>query len=134
MAQNANLSTTAGLSPTMQTYYDRKMILDMKPKLVHYQYGQKRPLPHGSGKQVSFRKWTPFSAVSNALTEGVAPDGQALSLTAVTPRVIFVTELEKLGYQEVGRELEMALGSLEDQTLTVIPLPEPLVPEAEEPA
>lgn len=42
--------------------------------------------------------------------------------------------LEKLGYQEVGRELEMALGSLEDQTLTVIPLPEPLVPEAEEPA
>ena len=42
--------------------------------------------------------------------------------------------LEKLGYQEVGRELEMALGSLEDQTLTVIPLPEPLVPAAEEPA
>ena len=42
--------------------------------------------------------------------------------------------LEKLGYQEVGRELEMALGSLEDQTLTVIPLPEPLGPEAEEPA
>ncbi|NLG25502.1 MAG: N4-gp56 family major capsid protein [Clostridiales bacterium] len=87
MAQNANLSTTAGLSPTMQTYYDRKMILDMKPKLVHYQYGQKRPLPHGSGKQVSFRKWTPFSAVSNALTEGVAPDGQALSLTAVNANI-----------------------------------------------
>ncbi|HCA45906.1 MAG TPA: hypothetical protein DEP45_00740 [Armatimonadetes bacterium] len=42
--------------------------------------------------------------------------------------------LEKLGYQEVGREFEMALGSLENQTLTTIPLPEPLVPEAEEPA
>jgi len=86
---NTTLSSGTGndLSPAMQTYYDRKMITDMKPKLVHYQYGQKRPLPKQNGKQVQFRKWTPFAAATTALTEGVVPDGQALSMTAVNATV-----------------------------------------------
>lgn len=91
MAMNTNKTTSASggnmLSHTMQTYYDRKMILDMKPKLVHYQYGQKRPLPLNSGKQVQFRKWTPFPAATQALTEGVVPDGQSLSMTQVTQTI-----------------------------------------------
>jgi N4-gp56 family major capsid protein len=71
----------------MQSYYDRKMILDMQPQLLHYQYGQKRTLPKGEGSTINFRKWTPFPAVTTALTEGVAPDGQDLSMTAITAPV-----------------------------------------------
>lgn len=82
-----NKTTTGGLSATMQTYYDRKMIMDMKPRLLHYQYGQKRTLPRGEGASVSFRKWTPFPAVTAALTEGVVPDGQDLAMTQVTAAV-----------------------------------------------
>ena len=41
--------------------------------------------------------------------------------------------LEKLGYQETGREFEMAMGSLADQALATVPLPEPIgVTEEEE--
>ena len=87
MAMNPNLTTGEALSATMQTYYDRKMIMDMKPKLVHYEYGQKRPIPLNSGKQVQFRKWTPFAAQTDALTEGVVPDGQSLNLTTVTETI-----------------------------------------------
>lgn len=42
--------------------------------------------------------------------------------------------LEKLGYQETGREFEMAMGSLENQTLATVPLPEPIGGEEEAPA
>ncbi len=85
--QNVNKTQSAGVSASMQTYYDKKMIMDMKPKLVHYEYGQKRPLPLGSGKLVQFRKWTPFAAQTGALEEGVVPDGQALSLTEVNAQI-----------------------------------------------
>lgn len=82
-----NTTGSSNLSATMQTYYDRKMIMDMKPRLLHYQYGQKRALPRGEGSVVSFRKWTPFPAVTTALTEGVTPNGQDLKMTAVTAPV-----------------------------------------------
>ncbi len=84
MATIINTTGSSGLTATMQTYYDRKLVLDMKPRLVHYEYGQKRPVPRNQGRNVSFRKWTPFAAVTTPLTEGVVPDGQTLSMTDVT--------------------------------------------------
>lgn len=74
---------SAGLSPTMQTYYDKKVLMNAKPNLVFYEYGQKAVVPKNSGKTVQFRKWTPFGAVTEALTEGVVPDGQSLAMTEV---------------------------------------------------
>jgi len=97
-----SLTTTPGLSATMQTYYDRKMIIDMKPKLVHYQYGQRRALPLNQGKIVSFRKWTPFGALTTALTEGATPNSQALALTEVT-----ATIAQYGGYVAVSDLLDM---------------------------
>ncbi len=82
-----NTTAAAGLSATMQTYYDRKMIMDMKPKLVHYQHGQKRVLPRNQGTKVQFRKWTPFPTATAPLTEGVIPEGQDLSMTSVDATV-----------------------------------------------
>jgi HEAT repeat protein len=40
--------------------------------------------------------------------------------------------LEKLGYNEVGREFEMQMGSLAEQQLATVPLPEPIAEEEEE--
>lgn len=61
-----------------------------------------------------------------------------LSSGAVAPlvREQATQALEKLGYQEVGRAFEIPMGSLADQELATIPLPEPIgeEQEAEEPA
>lgn len=78
---NPNLTTSPGLSPTMQEYYDKKLLKDMKPKLVHAQFGQKRPIPSGNGKTIQFRKYTPFEANLTKLTEGQPGDGQTLVMT-----------------------------------------------------
>lgn len=87
MSMNPQTTLSEGLDPEIQTYYDRKMVKDMKPKLVHYEYGQKRPIPRGNGKSISFRKWTPFAAITAPLSEGVVPDGQNLSMTELTATV-----------------------------------------------
>lgn len=87
MADVTNTTSSSTLSATMQTYYDKKLIKDMKPKLVHCNYGQKRPVPRNSGKTVKFRKYSPFSAATTPLTEGVTPDGHAITQTEVTATV-----------------------------------------------
>jgi N4-gp56 family major capsid protein len=82
MALNTNHTTSAGMSATaLKTWYDRTLLENIKPKLVHYEYAQKRPIPRNGGKIVDFRKWTPFAAVTQPLSEGVVPEGQALSMT-----------------------------------------------------
>ncbi len=87
MALNLNSTSSSGISDSMQTYYDRKLLLNAKPNLVHQKYGQMSVLPRQSGKTVQFRKWTPFDALTDPLTEGVVPDGQSLEMTAVTAEI-----------------------------------------------
>lgn len=87
LAQNTNLTTATGISPTMQTYYDRKLLMNAKPNLVHHKFGQQAVLPKNSGKTIQFRKWTPFAAVNTPLTEGVIPDGQTLEMATVSGQI-----------------------------------------------
>ncbi len=82
-----NTTATTGITDGMQAYYDRKLIHDMEPQLLHYQYGQKKVLPRNEGNKINFRKWQPFPAVTTALTEGVVPGGQDMSMTAVTANI-----------------------------------------------
>ena len=87
MALNTNLTSTSGLSDSMQTYYDKTLLLTAKPNLVHQMYGQKVVLPKNSGKSIQFRKWTPFEALTTPLVEGTVPNGQSLAMTSVTAEI-----------------------------------------------
>ena len=83
------LTTTSGLSPTMQSYYDRKMLEHAKTQFVFANYAQKRSIPKNNGKTVQFRRWTLFTADpdTQALTEGTTPAAQNLSMSAITATV-----------------------------------------------
>jgi len=83
LAMNTNLTTSSAISSTMQTYYDKKLLMNAKPNLVYQAYGQKVILPKNSGKSITFRKWTPFGALTTPLVEGTVPDGQSLDMTNV---------------------------------------------------
>ena len=112
MALNTNVTTnntaTSGsvrgndISATMQTYYDKKMLEEMKPKLLHAQFAQRRPIPRNGGKTIQFRKWTPFDAKLDSLTEGVAGDGQKMAMTSKT-----ATVAQKGGYVAICDLLDM---------------------------
>lgn len=75
------------LSPEMKTYYDKNLLRNAKANLVHRQFGQKRPLPKGSGKTIEFRKFTPLGKALTPLTEGVTPSGNQLDVTSLTATV-----------------------------------------------
>ena len=84
---NTNKTTDSALSAEMKTFYDKYLIDLAEPELVHDQFGQKRPIPQGSGKQVEFRKYSRLPKALVPLTEGVTPDGQKLSVSTITATV-----------------------------------------------
>lgn len=86
---NMNTNTTAdsGLSVEMKTFYSDYLIETAEAKLVHQQFGQKKPIPQGNGKQVEFRKYDPLPKITTELQEGVTPNGQKLTITPVTATV-----------------------------------------------
>ena len=84
-----NRTVTSGLSLTMRTYYDKKMLELAKTKFVFQQFGQKRPIPRNEGKTVQFRKYNLFKpdTETTKLTEAVTPEAQILSMTGITATV-----------------------------------------------
>ena len=82
MAANTNYTYSAGVAPAVVEYYERALLENMKPEMVHNMDAQKRTLPLNNGKTVQFRKFSPFPAITTPLSEGVTPDGQTLTETA----------------------------------------------------
>ena len=73
MFADANTQTTGGLSAEMKTYYGMELLENAKPKLVHGQFGQKKPIPRGSGKVAEWRKFSSLPPALTPLVEGVTP-------------------------------------------------------------
>ena len=84
---NTNVTTDTGLAPENKTFYDRTLIVEAGPNLVHDQFGQKRPIPKNGGKEIEFRQYAKLPKALTALTEGVTPDGQKLTVTKKTATV-----------------------------------------------
>ena len=82
-----NLTTDSDLSPVMKEYYKGCLIDNAKPKLVHRQFGAKKPIPANNGKIILFRKYSPLPKATTPLTEGVTPDGRAMKVTDVPTEV-----------------------------------------------
>lgn len=91
---NLNVQTTTrsgvdnDLTIEMKTYYDKQLLEDAKPNLVHNQFGQKRPIPRNGGKTIEWRKFSALPIPSAPLTEGVTPDGNNLNPEAIYAEVV----------------------------------------------
>lgn len=77
------INTTKTMPDEIKTYYDDYLIDCSSPKLVHDQFGQKRPIPAGRGKTIEFRKVSPLPVSTTPLTEGVTPESQKLTISTV---------------------------------------------------
>lgn len=133
MSINYNTQTTTAnvagnnLTPEMKTYYDRALIRFASPKLVHAQFGQKKPIPKGSGKTIEFRRFSPLAKAMVPLTEGVTPKGNALNVTTVESTVeqygdyITLSDMLTLSaVDSVVSETQAVLGDQAGRTLDTV--------------
>lgn len=84
---NLNYTHSKGVSPAVTEYYERKLLENTKPEMVHNRDAQRRTLPLHNGKHVTFRRFTPFGAITKPLAEGVTPKGQTLHQTKFSAMV-----------------------------------------------
>lgn len=84
---NVNTTLSPGLSVENKTFYDKSLIEEAKPNLVHDQFAQKRDIPKNSGKTIEFRKYASLPKITQPLEEGVTPDGQSLEVTSIEATV-----------------------------------------------
>lgn len=81
-------TASAGLTPEMKVYYDRRLIARALPELLHAKFAQRREIAQGNGKTIEFRKFATLGISKTALTEGTPPAGQSLSVSAITATVL----------------------------------------------
>lgn len=79
-----SITNADALSPEMKTFYDKTLITLAGANLIHEQFGQKRPVPGGSGKTVEFRRFSRLPKALKPITEGITPAGNKLSVSAVS--------------------------------------------------
>jgi N4-gp56 family major capsid protein len=84
---NVNTTLSADLSVENKTFYDKTLLVEAQPLLVHDQFAQKRPIPKNGGKEIEFRKFASLDKATEPLTEGVTPNGKNLKVTSMKATV-----------------------------------------------
>lgn len=84
LMENGAVTDSNTLSAEMKTFYDKTLIALASANLVHEQFGQKRPIPANNGKTIQFRKFSRLPKALKAITEGITPAGNKLSVSGVT--------------------------------------------------
>jgi N4-gp56 family major capsid protein len=72
------------ISPRTAAYAEKELLKRGLPYLVLEKFGQAKALPANSTKVIKFRRYNALSNTPVALTEGVTPTSQQLSVTDVT--------------------------------------------------
>ena len=78
------LNSTTTMTPEMKTFYEKRLIDQAEPRLVHDQFADYYPVPQNGGKTIEFRKYDSLPKADTPLTEGVTPNGQTLNVTTIT--------------------------------------------------
>ena len=78
-----NVQVSANDPASVRAFYDKNLVLNTKPVLVHAQFGQKRNIPKNGGKRIVFRKLAPLPKATTPLTEGVTPNGNNMTWSTV---------------------------------------------------
>lgn len=114
-----NATNSAELSAEMKTFYDKALITLAGPRLVHEQFGQKKPIPKGGGKTIEFRKFSKLPKALTPITEGVTPTGNKLKVSAVTASVDqygdYIEQTDLLELTAIDNTIVEATKELADQ-------------------
>ena len=75
------------LAPAIQEYYNRVLLKNARPLLTYALFGQKKPMPAGTGTQIKFSRYNDFAPATTPITEGVTPIGGTMAKENVTTTI-----------------------------------------------
>ncbi len=123
MAEN----TTATINPSALVFYEKQLIANAEPALVHNQFGQKKPIPAHSGQKINFRKFSKLPKATSSLEEGKTPEGMKIEKTTVEASVLqygaYVPHTDMIELASLDRdvaEINKLLGMNAGETLDYI--------------
>ena len=79
-------NTTATMSKEMKTFYEKRLIDQAEPRLVHDQFADYYPVPQNGGKTIEFRKYDSLPKAATPLTD-------VLQMTAIDNNVVQATRV-----------------------------------------
>ena len=84
---SAALNNTSGtMTAEMKTFYEKRLIDQAEPRLVHDQFADYYPVPQNGGKTIEFRKYDSLPKASTPLTD-------VLQMTAIDNNVVQATRV-----------------------------------------
>jgi len=120
-------TTTAQVASARSEFFDKTLLVRALPYLTHDAFGQRRPLPTGSSKNIKFRKYSALDVATTPLAEGVAPDKSQLEVTDITAEVSWfgayveiTDEVDLTNVESVMSEAAEVLGEQAGQSLDQI--------------
>lgn len=75
---------TATITPAIQEFYDRLLLVRARPLLTMAKWAQRRPIKTRNGTQIRFRRYNALAAATTPLSEGVTPLAGTMTYTDVT--------------------------------------------------
>ena len=63
------LNTTGTMTNEMKVFYEKRLIDQAEPRLVHDQFADYYPMPVGGGKTIEFRKYDSLTAIDNNVVQ-----------------------------------------------------------------
>ena len=125
--RNTQKTSSAGLSAEMKEFYEKRLLQNAEPKLVHDQFADKYPIPANNGKTIKLRRYSALPKALVALTEGVTPPGNTLNVNEIGATVDqygdFIQMADMLLMTAIDNNLVQAtklLGSQAGRTLDTV--------------
>jgi N4-gp56 family major capsid protein len=133
MTTATGTATYAVLDVEQRVFYELNMLERAVPNFLHLWFGMEGSvfpvtiLPENKGHQIQWNKLSAFTAVTTALTEGVTPDPQDITITSTTGTVAeygayvrYTRSLAQMGIHKVAAEASDALGEQAGDSLDLI--------------
>ncbi len=115
------------MSAEMKQFYHKTLIKNAEPELVYDRFADQVPIPAHHGKTMEMRKFAPLKKALTPLVEGVTPDGNATSVSALTVDVHqfgdfirFSDVIDTTAIDNVAVEYTQLLGSQAGRTSDTI--------------
>jgi N4-gp56 family major capsid protein len=67
------LFATAGLTVEARNWYEKQLLMRVRPRFVYNKYTRKKNIPRHGGNNIQFRRFEAIAGTTTALTEGTPP-------------------------------------------------------------